>query len=126
MVDEPQSEGERRVAELLRVNGELAAEMRDLALGRRTAPRSAQMPAARSVAKLETERDSLATRCDSLVAELEANRAELERLRRHSEELARQIHDQARHVGELSREVARLRGGSAGILRRIRARLLRR
>lgn len=126
MGDGPRSEQERRVAELLRVNGELAAEIRDLALGRRAKPRSSQLPAARGVAKLQAERDSLAAERDSLLAELEASRAELEALREHTEGLSHKVGDQARHIDALSHEVARLRGGPAGIWRRLKARLLRR
>lgn len=118
MAEDAQSPDDRRAAELLRVNAELTAEMRDLVLGRRAEPRSAQMPAARRVAKLQAERDALA-------ADLEASRGEASGLRQHSEELERQLKDQGRHIEELSREVARLRGGLAGVMRRARARLLR-
>lgn len=117
MADDSRTEDDRRVAELLRVNGELATEIRDLALGRRVEPRRGQMPAARSVAKLQAERDSLA-------AELEASRAEVDRLGRRGEELDRHIENQTRRIEELSAEVAQLRGGVGGILRRVRARLL--
>jgi hypothetical protein len=111
MADDPNSPDEqRRVAELLRVNGELATEIRQLALGRRAQPRVAQLPAARRVAKLQGERDSL-------LDALEASRGEVDRLTRHGE-------DQARRIEALDSEVARLRGGVAGILRRARARVL--
>jgi chromosome segregation ATPase len=110
MVEPPRGEDDPRVAELLRVNGELAVEIRDLSLGRRERPRSAQVPAARSVAKLQAERDQLAE-------QLEASRAEVDRLTRNDE-------DQTRRIEELTAEVALLRGGFAGVLRRARARLL--
>jgi cell division protein FtsB len=115
---------EERVAELLRVNRELAAEIRDLAAGRRSAPRSGQLPAARGIAKLRAERDSLQVERETLAAELAATRAERDNLRQHGEELARQIEEHARRIEGLSHEVERLRGGVGGILRRIRARLL--
>jgi chromosome segregation ATPase len=115
---------EERVDELLRVNRELAAEIRDLTAGRRAAPRSGQLPAARGVAKLQAERDRLAAEREALAAELAAREAERDHLREHGEELARQIGEQARRIEGLSHEVERLRGGLAGILRRLRARLL--
>ena len=99
MTDDPETEDDPRIAELLRVNSELAGEIRDLSLGRRAQPRSSQVPAARSVAKLLAERDSLA-------AELEASRAAVDRLTRNDE-------DQTRRIDELTAEVARLRGGFA-------------
>ena len=76
------------------------------------------MPAARRVAKTSEERDSLA-------AESQASRAELEALKRHAAALERNAEDQTRHIAELSPEVARLRGGAAGMLRRLLARLSR-
>jgi len=111
MADDSRTEDDLRVAELLRVNGELAAEIRDLALGRRAAPRSSQVPAARRVAKLEAERDSLA-------AELEAVRDQLGAVKAERDALLV-------NRAELEREVVRLRSGLAGLLRRARARLLR-
>jgi len=110
MVEPPGGEDDPRVVELLRVNGELAVEIRDLSLGRRERPRSSQVPAARSVAKLQAERDLLA-------GQLEASRAEVDRLSRNDEA-------QTRRIDELTVEVARLRGGIGGALRRARARLL--
>jgi chromosome segregation ATPase len=115
----------RRVEELLRVNGELAAEIRALQAKRTSGPRSAAMPAARRVGKLSEERDSLAAERDSLAAELAASRAELEALKQHTDGLAEKVGDQARHIDELSHEVIRLRGGLAGVLRRLSARLSR-
>lgn len=105
------SDEERRVAELLRVNRELADEVRDLRNGRTAEPRPLQLPAARHVAKLRGERDSLAAQLEATRAELGATTAE------RDGQLAR--------ATELEREVVRLRGGLLGILRRARARLLR-
>ena len=44
MTDNPETGGDPRIAELLRVNSELAGEIRDLSLGRRTQPRSRRCP----------------------------------------------------------------------------------
>lgn len=114
-----------RVEELLRVNGELAAEIRAMQAKRTSGPRSAAMPAARRVGKLSEERDSLAAERDSLAAELAASRGELEALKQHTDGLSDKVSDQARHIDELSHEVARLRGGVAGLLRRLSTRLSR-
>jgi chromosome segregation ATPase len=115
----------RRVVELLRVNGELAAEIRALQGKRTGEPRSAAMPAARRVGRLSEERDSLVLERDSLVAELQASRVELEALEGHATGLGRTVEEQARHIEALSHEVERLRGGAAGLLRRFLARLSR-
>jgi FtsZ-binding cell division protein ZapB len=109
----------RRVEELLRINSELAEEIRSLRAGRADAPRSLAMPAARRVGRLEEERDSLR-------AELARSQAELDGLRQHSENLAQHVADQAGQIEALGVEVDRLRSGGAGLLRRVRARLLRR
>jgi hypothetical protein len=99
-----------RVEELLRVNTELAAEVRNLALGRADAPRSAPMPTSRRLATLIDERDSLRERLEAVEAEVETLRPERDRL--------------ARRERELGAEVERLRSGFAGALRRVRGRLL--
>jgi septal ring factor EnvC (AmiA/AmiB activator) len=113
----PGGDEQDRVEALLRVNAELAAEIRNLNLSRTAAPRSAVSPAVRKLSKLMAERDSLA-------AELEQTKAELEAARQHSEELRGQIADQSKRIEVLSAEVVRLRSGTSGFLRRIRARLL--
>jgi predicted nucleic acid-binding Zn-ribbon protein len=99
-----------RVEELLRVNAELAAEVRNLTLGRADAPRSAAMPTSRRLAALIDERDTLRERLEKSEAEAEVLRSERERLTRRER--------------ELSQEVERLRAGFAGVLRRVRGRLL--
>jgi predicted nucleic acid-binding Zn-ribbon protein len=101
-----------RVEELLRVNAELAAEVRNLALGRADAPRSAAMPTSRRLATLIDERDTLRERLEALEAETETLRAERDAL--------------AHRERDLSQEVERLRSGFAGAMRRIRGRLLAR
>jgi predicted nucleic acid-binding Zn-ribbon protein len=110
-VTEQGPEEERRVAELMRINRELANEVRDLRKGRTAEPRPSQLPAARHVAKLRGERDSLAEQLDATRAELHEVREERDRL--------------AHRASALEREVVRLRSGIAGLLKRARARLLR-
>ncbi|HEU4739167.1 MAG TPA: hypothetical protein VFS54_08820 [Solirubrobacterales bacterium] len=106
-----QRQEDPRVEELLRVNAELAAEVRNLTLGYGDAPRPAGMPTTRRLGRLIEERDQLQ-------AELEAARAELEVSVRHREELEQR-------QAELVAQVAELRMGARGVLRRVRARLLR-
>jgi hypothetical protein len=101
-----------RVAELLRVNAELAAEVRNLTLGYADAPRPAGMPTTRRLGRLIEERDNLQ-------AELETARAEVEDSRRHIDSLEQR-------QAELVAQIAELRMGPRGMLRRLRARLLRR
>ncbi len=96
--------------ELLRVNAELAAEVRNLALDRADAPRAAAMPTSRRLAALNDERDTLRERLEAAEAEAETLRSERDRL--------------ARRERELSGEVERLRSGFAGAMRRARGRLL--
>jgi hypothetical protein len=97
----PGSEEDRRVAELLRVNEELAAEIRNIVRG--VPPRSGQLPTARRLAQLTRERDA---------ANAELHRLRAERASLHT------------HNTVLQREVNRLRSGFLGLLRRTRARLL--
>jgi peptidoglycan DL-endopeptidase RipA len=117
----PSPDDELRLAELLRVNAELAVEIRDLKLGRTSAPRPSQLAAARQVAKLQAERDALAAERDALAAEaaqLEAAKAELGEVEAVRDDLLR-------HKAEQEAEIARLRRGFAGLLRRGLARLRR-
>jgi hypothetical protein len=100
-----------RVEELLRVNAELAAEVRNLTLGYADAPRPAGMPTTRRLGRLIEERDQLQ-------AELEEVRKELEGSARHRGELEQR-------QAELVAEIAELRMGVRGVLRRLRSRLLR-
>jgi hypothetical protein len=105
-----------RVEELLRVNAELAAEVRNLTLGYADAPRPAGMPTTRRLARLLEERDRLQ-------AELEKARAELDHVQAHRSGLEGQNQEMAVEIVALN---ARLDAGLAGALRRARARLLRR
>lgn len=99
-----ETDQERRLEELLRVNAELAAEIRSLELGRRDLPRTARVPAARQIAQLTSERDEARE-------ELRVARIERDALQEHR--------------APLEAEVTRLRSGLRGFLRRARARLLR-
>lgn len=100
--EERVAELERRVEELHRVNERLGRELIEAEAGRRPAMAT---PAARAVAKLVVERDSAE-------AELAELRPELAHLLRQNE--------------LLEAETERLRSGYLGLLRRARARLLRR
>ena len=100
------------VEELLRINAELAAEIRALSQGRAEAPRSGQVPAARGIARLRGERDSLAVQLKETETALEATRADRDGLERQNREMAA--------------EIARLSAGFSGFLRRARGRLLSR
>jgi len=100
------------VEELLRVNAELAAEIRALSGGRAEEPRSGQAPAARGIARLRSEREALAKRLEETEVALEATRADRDGLERQNREMAA--------------EIARLSAGFGGFLRRARGRLLQR
>lgn len=101
-----------RVEELLRVNAELAAEVRNLTLGYADAPRPAGMPTTRRLARLIEERDRLG-------AELEETRSELEAVREDRAGLERQNQ-------EMAVEIARLSTGPFGFVRRARGKFLNR
>jgi cell division protein FtsB len=107
---------ETRVEELLRLNAELAAELRSLRRG--AEGRSAPVPAARRIARLVDDLESTRAKLASETAAAEATRAALAA---REEELGQL----RRAVEELRREVTRLRSGLPGFLRRARARLLR-
>lgn len=102
----------KRIEELLRVNSELAAELRSLRAERSAQPRSGQLPAARGVARLTGERDTLAAELEATETELEAVRADRNGLERQNQEMAA--------------EIARLSSGLRGLARRARGRLLSR
>jgi chromosome segregation ATPase len=119
MAEPPAHDDDPRVEELLRVNAELAGEIRALELGRVSAPRSGTVPSARRLAKLQSERDALFAERERLGNELAAALAEQDRLEHHNRELGRRMHDQAQ-------ELERMRSGLAGFLARARARLARR
>ncbi|HEY7255339.1 MAG TPA: hypothetical protein VH476_01535 [Solirubrobacterales bacterium] len=101
-----------RLDELERVNAELAAEIRNLTLGRAAAPRTTALGAGRRIQTLTEERDAA-------VAELEQQSSELRGLRAENEELSHRAERQIR-------ELDRLRAGPLGLLRRAKAGYLRR
>jgi hypothetical protein len=107
------------VEALERVNAELATEIRSLSLGRVEQPRGSPVPAARRLARLIEERDSL-------VAELEAARGRLAGFEQSELALRGQLREQQLQIEHLGAEVNSLRNGATGALRRARARLLRR
>jgi chromosome segregation ATPase len=108
-----------RVEELLRVNAELAAELRSLAAGRAPASRRGRVPAARGIAHLRGERDALETRLEETQAALAEAQTALEEVQAHREGLERQNQ-------EMATEIVRLRAGLRGLMRRARARALAR
>lgn len=118
MASETGPEEEKRFAELLRVNAELAAEVRSLTLGRRATPRSGPLPASRRLAKLSGDLEKSRAELEQTRTQLDANAAELQALRVEREELLR-------HKAAQEREIAKLRSGFRGLFRRARARLRR-
>jgi hypothetical protein len=113
--EEPGPGEEALVEELLRVNAELAAELRSVTLGRAEAPRPTLATATRRIATAIKERDRVIAERDQTIDELKAEMAEL--LRRH---------DELRDLVERQvLELERLRAGPVGVLRRAQARILR-
>lgn len=114
------------VEELLRVNAELAAELRSLLAGRAPGPRQGRVPAAREIARLRSEHDALVSQLEEAQAALAASRdadeaaqVALEEVQAHREGLESQ--NQA-----MAAEITRLRTGPRGLMRRARRRLLER
>lgn len=113
-------EAERdRVEELMRVNAELAAELRACRQGAPAPPRSGRAPAARSLIRLQDERDSLAQQLAESQAALAAAEVALAETSANRDGLERQNR-------EMAAEIARLSAGMSGIVRRLRGRLLSR
>jgi len=112
-VSERPGEESRTVEELLRVNRELAAELRALLQGRAVAPRPGPTVAARGLARLEAEHEAL-------TAKLAATERELKETQSHREGLERQNQEMAAEIGRLS---ARLDAGLLGYVRRLRHRI---
>ncbi|HEX5593349.1 MAG TPA: hypothetical protein VFX35_08380 [Solirubrobacterales bacterium] len=111
-----------RVEELLRVNAELAAELRALAGGRAEAPRRGQVPAARGIARLHSEREALTVQLQETQAALE----HLQGVQAALDEVSAERERLSRENEALANEVARLRSGWRGALRRLRGRMLNR
>jgi hypothetical protein len=106
--NDPDHVEDPRIAELLRVNAELAAEVRSLSLGRRSAPRVGAVPVSRHLVSLDATR-----------ARLEAAEVELAEMQTQRDALLA-------HKAAQEREIALLRGGASGLFRRLQARLRRR
>ena len=100
-----------RVEELLRVNAELAAEIRSMALGRTDVPRSAMLGASRRLVKITEERD--------------ATEAELAQQNASLVELSEEVHELRRRIEVQNGELERLRAGPLGLFRRAKASVLR-
>jgi predicted RNase H-like nuclease (RuvC/YqgF family) len=101
----------RRIEELLRVNAELAAEIRSLTLSRTQSPRSAPIPAARRTARRFAEREEMAAR----LASAEGQVARLEHQNRELRDL----------VDDQRRQIERLRSGFLGLAQRAQMRIRR-
>jgi len=114
-----------RIEALLNVNAELAAEIRSLQAGRISEPRSAAMPAARRLGRLTEELDELRAERDNLEAHRKGLEAQNQELASHIHELSQEYDELAAQLQAHGRELERLRSGWRGVLRRIRARLLR-
>lgn len=108
-----------QVEALERVNADLATEIRALSAGRTERSRSGVMPAARRLARLVEERNSLA-------AELQVAQERLVALEQSDKALGAQVREQHLYIEQLTAEVTSLRSGIGGILRRLKARVLRR
>ncbi len=109
--DAVEEDESRRVEELLRINAELAAEIRSLTLGRTGEPRPAGTPAVRRVSRAMVERDEAAR-------DLKAAEDQLAHLERHNSELRDLVEDQHRQIDSL-------RSGFLGLALRLRMRFRR-
>ncbi len=114
----PAGESEQ-LEELLRVNAELAAELRALSAGRAEAPRQGRVSAGRGIGQLRLERDALETRLEETQVALEASQAATESVQAHREGLERQNQ-------EMAVEIVRLKTGMRGLMRRARGHLFER
>lgn len=115
-----------REEELLRLNAELAAEIRRLAAGEIERPRAGQSPSARRLSRLDAERAELLCERDELRAERDRLRAQLDEQSARGDSLTGKLAAANRRNAELSHEVHRLRSGLRGLTRRAWAKLLRR
>jgi len=114
---------EAKVTELRRVNAELGRELRLGAASRQ--PRSPAV-AARALAKLTNERDTARAELEQTRAELAGTRTSLTTAEDGVAYLSEQFDGLQLETERLRHEAFRLRSGGAGLLRRLRARLLRR
>jgi predicted nuclease with TOPRIM domain len=117
--------GTEREEELLRLNAELAAEIRRLGAGEIGGARSGQAPSARRLSRLIDERDELLAGRDELLAERKRLQEQLDEQRQQSQALEGELHRRRAENAELAQALARLRGSKLGLARWLRARLLR-
>jgi chromosome segregation ATPase len=114
---------EAKLEELRRVNAELGRELRRAAVSRQ--PRS-PAAGARALAKLANERDTARAELEQTKAELVDAEARREVAEHGVEDLRERFEGLHVETEHLRYEAVRLRSGGAGLLRRLRARLLRR
>jgi chromosome segregation ATPase len=124
MTSERGGGGDPRVEELLRVNAELAAELRALSGGRAEAPRQGRVPAARGIAHLWGERNALQTRLEETQAALEAAQAAQEAIQVALQDAQAHREGLERQNQAMTGEIVLLRTGFRGLMRRARARVL--
>jgi DNA repair exonuclease SbcCD ATPase subunit len=117
------AELETKVEELRRVNAELGCELRRGAASRW--PRS-PAAAARALAKLTDERETAQTELEQARAELRRAEEGFEGLRLETERIRGEAEQLRGEAERMRGEAERLRSGRLGMLRRVRARLLRR
>lgn len=122
-VTAPGGEESPQVEELLRVNGELAAELRALSSGRAQAPRQGRVPAARGIARLWGERKTLEAELEETRAALAAAEAAQEATQAALEEVQANREGLERQNQEMAAEIVRLRTGMRGLMRRARGQL---
>jgi len=115
-----------REEELLRLNAELAAEIRRLAAAEIAAPRVDQAPAARRLSRLAAECEELLSERDDLRKQRDSLQAQLDEQVGRGDSLAAAVEAADRRNAELTQEVQRLRSGTLGLARRAWARLRRR
>jgi chromosome segregation ATPase len=122
MTAEPGND-DARVEEVLRINAELAAELRFLRSGQAQTSRPGPVPAAMGIARLRGERRALEIQLEETQAALQASRAGEEATRAAMENVQAHREGLERQNQEMATEILRLRTGVRGLLRRARGRL---
>lgn len=112
-----------KLEELRRVNAELGRELRQSAAS--SQPRT-PATAARALAKVANERDLTLADLERTKTELAQTTAALEAAERAVADFSERFEGLSAEAERLRHEAARLRSGGAGLLRRLRSRLLRR
>jgi chromosome segregation ATPase len=115
-----------REEELLRINAELAAEIRRLSAGEVHGPRAETGPAARRLSRLLGEREELQAERDQLRAERNRLQVQLDLQEGRIQALERELRERAVQNAKLADEVERLGADKLGPLTRLRTGLLRR